>query len=135
MNPKGAEQIAEEVIEAYEVAEIDAAGAVGEPAGRIGESTRTKGSVAEAVVSGAFLWIAQDLIGRVQIRKALMSGRVVRIAIGMVFRRKSSKGGFNLGLVGVTGDAQHFVGAWHDRGGVAWFSLLSTPETKHEYCL
>jgi hypothetical protein len=111
-NPEGAKHVAEYVVEVDEVAEVYRSWLVG-------ETTGAKSRFAESVVSGALLGITEDLVGRIQIGKALMGRCVVRITIRMAFGSHSPEGGLDLGFVGMAGHAQRFIGAWHDVSGLA----------------
>jgi hypothetical protein len=65
VNPEGSKEIAEQVVEVNEVAQVNVARLIRESAG-------TKGRFAKPIVGCALLWIAEDLVGRIQVGEALM---------------------------------------------------------------
>ena len=93
-----AEDVAEDVLEAGG-GEIEAAEA----------AALLEGGVAEAVVLGALLGIAQHLVGLGGFLEALLGGLVAGIAVGVVLQRDLAVGLLDLVGAGAAADAQDFV--------------------------
>jgi hypothetical protein len=72
-------------------------------------TTRGKGSVAEAVVGGAFIRIHQDIIGFPKLLKFFLGMRIVRVFVRMKLDGESAIGAFNLFFGGIPPHAKHFV--------------------------
>ena len=94
-----AEEIAEDVAEIGEGFGIEAAGP---------PAPCTPG-MAEAIVGGALLRIAQDAIGLARLLEFLFGRGIVRIAIGMVALGEFAVSAFNLLIAGSLADTQNFV--------------------------
>ena len=101
--------IAEEVAEAEEIAQDVAE--IGEGFGV--EAGRTAGALhagmAEAIVSGALLRIAQDAIGFAGFLEFFFGGGIVRIAVGMVALGEFAVSALDLLIAGFLADTEYFV--------------------------
>jgi hypothetical protein len=65
--------------------------------------------VAELVVGGALLRVAQHLVGLLRLLEVLLGLRVVRIAVRVPLHGEAPVGLLQVLLAGVAVDAQHFV--------------------------
>src|SRR5262249_1830549 len=99
-----AEQIAESEEVAKDVAEIGKGVRIELRTGRA-----LHAGVAEAIVHGAFLQIAQNAVGFAGLFELFFGGRVVGIAIGVIAFRQVAIGGLDFLVAAITADAQHLV--------------------------
>ena len=65
--------------------------------------------MAEAIVGGALLRIAQDAIGLAGFLEFLFGGGIVRIAIGMIALGEFAVGALDFLIAGFLADTQYFV--------------------------
>jgi hypothetical protein len=65
--------------------------------------------MAEAIVGGALLCVAQDAIGLARLFEFLFGRGIVRIAIGMIALGEFAVGAFDLLIAGSLADTQYFV--------------------------
>jgi hypothetical protein len=93
-----AEEVAEDVVEIVEDGFVEAGATVGTDTG-----------VAEAVVGGAFVAVGEDGVGFGGFLEALFSGRVARIAVGVVLHGELAVGALDFLLAGASFYAENFV--------------------------
>src|SRR5690606_29132382 len=70
---------------------------------------RIHAGMAELVVRGALLRVAEHLVGLLGLLEALLGGLVAGVAVGVVLHRPSPVGLLYLGLAGVSGHSEDFV--------------------------
>src|ERR1019366_8729386 len=101
--------IAEEVAEAEEIAQDIAE--IGKGFGVVtgGAAGALHARMAEAIVGGALLRIAQDTIGLAGFLEFLFRAGIVRIAVGMVAFGEFAVGAFDLLIAGFPADTEYFV--------------------------
>ena len=62
--------------------------------------------MAEAVIGGALLRVAQDLVGLVDLLEFPLGRVVAAVAVGMVLHGELAEGALQRAVVGVAGDAR-----------------------------
>ena len=104
-SPAAAEHVAESEHVAQDVGQVgEAGGGIESIAGGRGHAL-----MAEAVIGGAFLGVAQDAIRFGGFLEFLFGFVVARIAVGMKFQRELAVGAFEDRFVAVAADAEDFV--------------------------
>ena len=82
--------------------------------------------MAEAIVGGALLRIAQDAIGLARLLEFFFGGGIVRIAIGMIALGEFAVGAFDFLIAGFLADTQYFVIVSFRHGVHCGYGLTAT---------